>query len=122
MITQSQSDLHNKVVNMLLMYGSRTSSFKFLYHMRDQDVNLWHLMINGYALNGLGVNGLDLYVQMRELHLNPHKEIFLEDLGFGPFMKLHSYLSSSGRAIYLFLCVGTRAIFKNLTKQSLHIH
>lgn len=90
--------------------------------MRDQDMNLWRLMINVYALNGLGVNGLDLYAQMRELHLNPEKEIFLEDLGFLPFMKLNSYLSFSGLALYLFFCGGTRAIFKNLTKQSLGIH
>lgn len=41
-----------------------------------------------------------------------------EDLGFVPSMKLLSYLSLSGLAIYLFLCGWTRAIFQNLTRQS----
>ncbi|MFS7998795.1 putative tetratricopeptide-like helical domain superfamily, pentacotripeptide-repeat region of PRORP [Helianthus anomalus] len=37
----------------------------------------WHCIINGYASNGLGDDGLEMYEQMRKVGLVPNEETFL---------------------------------------------
>ncbi|XP_060168254.1 pentatricopeptide repeat-containing protein At2g15690, mitochondrial-like [Lycium barbarum] len=69
--------LSNKIINMYSKCGSMTDARRVFDHMRDRDMDSWHLMINGYALNGLGDDGLTLYDQMREMGMKPNEETFL---------------------------------------------
>ncbi|XP_039006305.1 pentatricopeptide repeat-containing protein At2g15690, mitochondrial-like [Hibiscus syriacus] len=45
--------------------------------MPDRNMDTWHLMINGYANNVLGDEGLQLFEQMRQLGLKPNEQTFL---------------------------------------------
>ncbi|CAN4107704.1 unnamed protein product [Withania somnifera] len=74
---RSDLGLSNKVINMYCKCGSMTDARRVFDHMRDRNMESWHLMINGYALNGLGDDGLALYDQMRELGMKPNEETFL---------------------------------------------
>nr|XP_016470718.1 PREDICTED: pentatricopeptide repeat-containing protein At2g15690-like isoform X2 [Nicotiana tabacum] len=74
---RSDLRLSNKVINMYSKCGSMIDARRVFDHMRDRDMDSWHLMINGYALNGLGDDGLTLYDQMRELGMKPSEETFL---------------------------------------------
>lgn len=74
---RSDLGLSNKVINMYCKCGSMTDARRVFDHMRDRNMDSWHLMINGYALNGLGDDGLTLYDQMRELGMKPNEETFL---------------------------------------------
>nr|XP_016468453.1 PREDICTED: pentatricopeptide repeat-containing protein At2g15690 [Nicotiana tabacum] len=74
---RSDLRLNNKVINMYSKCGSMIDARRVFDHMRDRDMDSWHLMINGYALNGLGDDGLTLYDQMRELGMKPSEETFL---------------------------------------------
>ncbi|KAK4340237.1 hypothetical protein RND71_041699 [Anisodus tanguticus] len=74
---RSDLRLSNKVINMYSKCGSMTDARRVFDHMRDRDMDSWHLMINGYALNGSGDDGLTLYDQMRELGMKPNEETFL---------------------------------------------
>ncbi|KAE9448499.1 hypothetical protein C3L33_19601, partial [Rhododendron williamsianum] len=49
-------------------------------HMPERNMDSWHLMINGYAGNGMGDDGLGLFEQMRELGLQPNEQTFLSVL------------------------------------------
>lgn len=69
--------MSNKVINMYSKCGSMTDARRVFDHMRDRNLDSWHLMINGYALNGLGDDGLTLYDQMRESGMKPNEETFL---------------------------------------------
>ncbi|KAL0334856.1 UNVERIFIED_CONTAM: Pentatricopeptide repeat-containing protein, mitochondrial [Sesamum radiatum] len=57
--------------------GSMTDARRVFDHMPDRNMDSWHLMINGYAANGLGDDGLALFEQMRKLGLPPNGETFL---------------------------------------------
>ncbi|XP_016539593.2 pentatricopeptide repeat-containing protein At2g15690, mitochondrial [Capsicum annuum] len=74
---RSDLGLSNKVINMYSKCGSMTDARRVFDHVRDRNMDSWHLMINGYALNGLGDEGLTLYDQMRELGMKPNEETFL---------------------------------------------
>ncbi|XP_049398731.1 pentatricopeptide repeat-containing protein At2g15690, mitochondrial [Solanum stenotomum] len=74
---RSDLGLSNKVINMYSKCGSMTDARRVFDHMRDRNMDSWHLMINGYALNGLGDDGLTLYDQMRESGMKPNEETFL---------------------------------------------
>ncbi|KAK4752133.1 hypothetical protein SAY87_020931 [Trapa incisa] len=74
-----RSDLHmnNRVLEMYGKCGSMTDARRVFDHMLDKNIDSWHLMINGYANNGLGDDGLELYEHMRNLGLRPNEQTFL---------------------------------------------
>ncbi|KAG8634192.1 hypothetical protein MANES_17G017700v8 [Manihot esculenta] len=62
------------------MYGkcaSMTDARRVFDHMPDRNMDSWHLMINGYANNNLGDEGLQLFEQMRQLGLKATEVTFL---------------------------------------------
>ncbi|CAA2958095.1 pentatricopeptide repeat-containing protein At2g15690, mitochondrial [Olea europaea var. sylvestris] len=69
--------LNNQVLDMYSKCGSMTDARRVFDHMPDRNMDSWHLMINGYAANGLGDDGLALFEQMRKLGLQPNGETFL---------------------------------------------
>ncbi|MBA0815587.1 hypothetical protein Gohar_000349 [Gossypium harknessii] len=69
--------LNNKVIEMYAKCGSMTDARRVFDHMPDRNMDSWHLMINGYADNGLGDEGLQLFEQMRTLGLKPNEKTFL---------------------------------------------
>ncbi|XVF67590.1 hypothetical protein PTKIN_Ptkin10aG0133300 [Pterospermum kingtungense] len=72
--------LNNKVIEMYAICGSMTDARRVFDHMPDRNMDSWHLMINGYADNGLGDDGLQLFEQMRKLGLKPNEQTFLSVL------------------------------------------
>ncbi|KAF2321201.1 hypothetical protein GH714_035364 [Hevea brasiliensis] len=69
--------LNNKVIEMYGKCASMTDARRVFDHMPDRNMDSWHLMINGYANNNLGDEGLLLFEQMRKLGLKPTEETFL---------------------------------------------
>ncbi|KAL3843922.1 hypothetical protein ACJIZ3_001325 [Penstemon smallii] len=69
--------LNNKVLEMYSKCGSMTDARRVFDHMPDRNMDSWHLMIIGYAENGLGDDGLAMYEQMRKLGLPPNEQTFL---------------------------------------------
>lgn len=69
--------LNHKVIDMYNKCGSMVDARRVFDHMSDRNMDTWHLMINGYAGNGLGDDGLELFEQMRNLGLQPNEETFL---------------------------------------------
>ncbi|KAK4848110.1 hypothetical protein QYF36_009451 [Acer negundo] len=57
--------------------GSMTDAQRVFDYMPDWNMDSWHLMINGYADNGLGDDGLQFFVQMRTLGMKPNEQTFL---------------------------------------------
>ncbi|KAK6934930.1 Pentatricopeptide repeat [Dillenia turbinata] len=74
---RSDLNLNNKVIEMYSNCGSMTDARRVFDHMLDRNIDSWHLMINGYAANGLGDDGLQLFEKMRETGLRPTGETFL---------------------------------------------
>ncbi|KAI3445992.1 hypothetical protein Pfo_002657 [Paulownia fortunei] len=74
---RSDLQLNNKVLDMYSKCGSMTDARRVFDHMPDRNMDSWHLMINGYAANGLGDDGLALFEQMRKLGLPPNERTFL---------------------------------------------
>ncbi|KAL5541097.1 hypothetical protein UlMin_043383 [Ulmus minor] len=74
---RSDRELINKVIEMFAKCGSMSDARRVFDHMPDRNMDSWHLMIKGYADNGLGDDGLQLYEQMREQGLKPTSETFL---------------------------------------------
>lgn len=69
--------LINKVIEMYAKCASMTDAQRVFDHMADRNIDSWNLMINGYADNGLGDDGLQLFEQMREQGLKPDSRTFL---------------------------------------------
>ncbi|GLT52578.1 hypothetical protein SLA2020_259100 [Shorea laevis] len=69
--------LNNKVIGMYSKCASMTDARRVFDHMPERNMESWHLLINGYADNGLGDDGLQLFEQMRKLGLKPSEETFL---------------------------------------------
>ncbi|KAL5855548.1 hypothetical protein ACOSQ4_005350 [Xanthoceras sorbifolium] len=69
--------LINKVIEMYGKCGSMTDAQRVFDYMADRNMDSWHLMINGYADNGLGDDGLQLFEQMRQLGIKPNGQTFL---------------------------------------------
>ncbi|XP_047937965.1 pentatricopeptide repeat-containing protein At2g15690, mitochondrial [Salvia hispanica] len=70
-------ELINKVLDMYSKCGSMTDAQRVFDHMVDRNMDSWHLMINGFAVNGLGDDGLALFEQMKTTGLTPNGETFL---------------------------------------------
>ncbi|KAI4330147.1 hypothetical protein MLD38_028450 [Melastoma candidum] len=69
--------LNNDVLEMYANCASMTDARRVFDHMLEKNMDSWHLMINGYANNGLGDHGLELFEQMRKLGMKPNEETFL---------------------------------------------
>ncbi|KAI5679537.1 hypothetical protein M9H77_00764 [Catharanthus roseus] len=69
--------LNNKVISMYVNCGSMTDARRVFDHMPDRNMDSWNSMISGYAVNGLGDDGLAMYEQMRKLGLQPSEQTFL---------------------------------------------
>ncbi|KAE8723755.1 Pentatricopeptide repeat-containing protein [Hibiscus syriacus] len=74
---QGDPRLNNKVIEMYVKCASITDARRIFDHMIDRNMDTWHLMINGYADNGLGDDGLQLFEQMRNFGLKPTEQTFL---------------------------------------------
>ncbi|GAV87595.1 PPR domain-containing protein/PPR_2 domain-containing protein/DYW_deaminase domain-containing protein [Cephalotus follicularis] len=72
--------LNNKVIDMYSKCEGMTDARRVFDHMPERNMDSWHLMINAYADNGLGDDGLELFEQMRELGLKPNEETFVSVL------------------------------------------
>lgn len=69
--------LNNKVLEMYINCGSMTDAQRVFDHMPDRNMDSWNSMISGYAVNGLGDDGLAIYEHMRKLGLQPSEQTFL---------------------------------------------
>ncbi|KDP30799.1 hypothetical protein JCGZ_13742 [Jatropha curcas] len=69
--------LNNKVIEMYGKCASMTDARRVFDHMPERNMDSWHLMINGYASNNLGDEGLQLFEEMRKLGLKPTEQTFL---------------------------------------------
>ncbi|XP_010043787.2 pentatricopeptide repeat-containing protein At2g15690, mitochondrial [Eucalyptus grandis] len=69
--------MKNKVLEMYGKCDSMIDARRVFDHMLDKNIDSWHLMINGYAYNGLGDDGLELYEHIRNLGLKPNEQTFL---------------------------------------------
>lgn len=69
--------LVHKVIEMYCKCGSMVDARRVFDHMGERNMDTWHLMINGYAGNGLGDDGLEMFEQMRNNGLQPNEETFL---------------------------------------------
>lgn len=70
-------ELNHKIIEMYGKCASMTDARRVFDHMLDKNIDSWHLMINGYADNGLGDDGLQMFEVMREQGLKPNSETFL---------------------------------------------
>lgn len=77
---RSDTQLKNKAIEMYAKCGSMTDARRVFDHMTDRNMDSWHLMINGYAINGRGDDGLEIYEQMRNSGIRPTEQTFLEVL------------------------------------------
>ncbi|KAL7118958.1 hypothetical protein ACP275_02G033400 [Erythranthe tilingii] len=111
---RSDLQLQNKVLEMYSKCGSMTDARRVFDHMTDRNMDSWHLMMNGYAVNGLGDDGLALFEQMRKLGLPPNEQTYLVVLeacasaeaieeGFIHFEAMKDYGISPGIEHYLAL-------------------
>lgn len=73
----SDDGLNNKVIEMYGRCGSMTDARRVFDRMHERNMSSWHLMINGYAMNGQGDDGLLLFDQMRKLKLQPDSQTFV---------------------------------------------
>ncbi|KAI3755524.1 hypothetical protein L1987_55327 [Smallanthus sonchifolius] len=69
--------LNHKVIDMYSKCGSMVDARRVFDHMSERNMESWHAIINGYASNGLGDDGLEMFEQMRKLGLQPNEETFL---------------------------------------------
>ncbi|KAM5547429.1 pentatricopeptide repeat-containing protein [Rosa sericea] len=74
-------ELNEKLIEMYGRCGSMRDARKVFDRMPERNLSLWHSMINGYALNGKGGEGLLLFEQMRSSGLKPDKETVKVVLG-----------------------------------------
>lgn len=74
---RSSRDLSHKVIEMYGKCGSMTDARRVFDHLVEKNIDSWHLMINGYADNGLGDDGLQMFELMREQGFKPNSDTFL---------------------------------------------
>ncbi|KAJ4708609.1 Pentatricopeptide repeat [Melia azedarach] len=70
-------DLNNKLIEMYGKCGNTRVARKVFDQMSLRNLSSWRLMINGYAANGQGNDGLLLFEQMRKTDFQPDKETFV---------------------------------------------
>ncbi|KAF8406916.1 hypothetical protein HHK36_006037 [Tetracentron sinense] len=69
--------LNNKLIEFYGKCGSMNDARRVFDRMPERNLDSWHLMINGYAINVQGDEGLQFFEQMRKLGLQPDGQTFL---------------------------------------------
>ncbi|KAM4098064.1 hypothetical protein ACJW30_07G048500 [Castanea mollissima] len=69
--------LNHMVIEMYSSCEAMTDARRVFDHMPNRSMDTWLLMLNAYADNGLGDDGLQLFEQMRELGMKPTGDTFL---------------------------------------------
>lgn len=69
-------ELNNRLIGMYGSCGSMKDARRVFDKMLERNINSWHLMINGYTLNGSGDDGLLVFQQMKQAGLSPDSETF----------------------------------------------
>ncbi|KAL6218814.1 hypothetical protein ACLB2K_012023 [Fragaria x ananassa] len=75
--SRSSRDLSHEVIEMYGKCGSMTDARRVFDHLVEKNIDSWHLMINWYAENGLGDDGLQMFELLREQGLKPNSDTFL---------------------------------------------
>lgn len=73
----SDIELNNKLIQMYGKCSNMRVARKVFDQMRDRNLGSWNLMINGYAENGQGNDGLLLFEQMRKSDFVINEETFV---------------------------------------------
>eukprot|EP00262_Sarcandra_glabra_P000963 TRINITY_DN1098_c0_g1_i2.p1 TRINITY_DN1098_c0_g1~~TRINITY_DN1098_c0_g1_i2.p1 ORF type:complete len:483 (+),score=66.75 TRINITY_DN1098_c0_g1_i2:128-1576(+) len=74
---RSDVQINNKLIDMYARCGSMKDARQVFDRMPDRNLDSWHLMISGFASNGQGDDGLQLFEQMRKLGLTLDGGTFL---------------------------------------------
>ncbi|XP_077210739.1 pentatricopeptide repeat-containing protein At2g15690, mitochondrial-like [Tasmannia lanceolata] len=69
--------INNKMIEMYGKCGSMNGARHVFDRMPERNLDSWNLMISGFASNGQGDDGLQLFEQMLKLGLRPDGETFL---------------------------------------------
>ncbi|KAF8400978.1 hypothetical protein HHK36_014281 [Tetracentron sinense] len=69
--------LNNKLIETYGKCGSMSDARRVFDRMPERNLDTWHLMINGFAMNGQGDDGLQVFEHMRKLGLQPDAQTFL---------------------------------------------
>ncbi|XP_073007006.1 pentatricopeptide repeat-containing protein At2g15690, mitochondrial-like [Typha latifolia] len=69
--------INNKFLEMYGKCNSMVDARRTFDHMPDRNMDSWHLMIEGYANNNLGDEGLQLFEQMKNVGIRPDAGTFL---------------------------------------------
>ncbi|KAJ8766916.1 hypothetical protein K2173_011734 [Erythroxylum novogranatense] len=70
-------ELNNQLIDMYGKCESMRDARRLFDRMSDKNMDSWHLLINGYAANGEGDNGLLLFEGMKRQGLQPNGETFV---------------------------------------------
>ncbi|KAK1285995.1 Pentatricopeptide repeat-containing protein [Acorus calamus] len=69
-------DINNRILNMYSRCGSASDARRAFDRMPDRNLESWNLLIEAYASNGHGDDGLDVFENMRKLGLRPDARTF----------------------------------------------
>ncbi|XP_028779606.1 pentatricopeptide repeat-containing protein At2g15690, mitochondrial-like [Neltuma alba] len=69
-------ELNNRLMRMYGRCGSVNDARRVFDKMRDRDISSWHLLIDGYTVNGLGDDGLLCFKKMKRGGIRPNGESF----------------------------------------------
>ncbi|XP_008810384.2 pentatricopeptide repeat-containing protein At2g15690, mitochondrial [Phoenix dactylifera] len=69
--------INNKLLEMYAKCGSMNDARRVFDGMPDRNMDSWHLMIDGYASNAQGDDGLQMFEQMRRVGVRPDSRTFL---------------------------------------------
>ncbi|CAA7402852.1 unnamed protein product [Spirodela intermedia] len=70
-------ETNNFFLERFSFLGTMTDARQLFERMPQRDMNSWHLMIGGYASNGLGDDGLQMFEQMRKAGIQPDARTFV---------------------------------------------
>lgn len=73
----NDAELNKKLIGVYVKCGKMGDARKVFDKMPERDMKLWHLMINGYAVNEQGNDGLLLFDELINGGMEPDKETFL---------------------------------------------
>ncbi|KAG5067654.1 hypothetical protein AAZX31_01G003100 [Glycine max] len=69
-------ELSNRLIGMYCKCGSVKDARRVFDQIPERNISSWHLMIGGYAANGLGCDGLLVFQQMKQAGVPPDGETF----------------------------------------------
>ncbi|WOL20554.1 hypothetical protein Cni_G29359 [Canna indica] len=73
-------EMNNKLLEMFSKCGSMVDARRVFDRMPERTMDSWHLMIDGYAVNDLGDDGLQIFEQMRKIGVQPNGRTFFSVL------------------------------------------